>query len=126
VPVINPTDVATSLGRPLTSTEVDQVTMWIGDAELLIRSRLGDLNNLDQDLLKYVVRETVVLKLKQPDPVRKVEVSVDDGRISREYSGTGDGSLFISDAWWAMLTPDVEDGSGGAFTVNPFGKRWTC
>lgn len=99
-------DVATSLGQPFPtagSVEAAQWQMWLGDAELQIRLRLGDLSVLDQDALKFVEREAVVLKIKQPDPISTRQVSVDDGSESTTWNRAS-GLVAILPEWWAMLT----------------------
>ena len=63
-------DVATSLGRPIAGTEEDQVNMWLGDAELQIRLRLGSIADLDQDVVAYVEREAVAARVRNPGGAR--------------------------------------------------------
>ena len=109
-------DVAISLGRTLTDAEQAQATLWIGDALLLVAARLGDLAELDQDILDYVVREAVVLKMKRPDEATRVDVSVDDASVSRSYERST-GQVTILDEWWSMLSP-ANDSSAG-FSTRP-------
>lgn len=114
--VIDYTAVETSLGRTLTDPERAQVTQWIGDAELIVGARLGDLAALDQAVLAYVVREAVVLKVKRPDGAVKVDVSVDDASTSRTYERST-GQITILDEWWALLSPGADSGAG--FSTRP-------
>lgn len=100
-----------SLGRTLTAAEQAQADLWIGDAELLIRARLGDLDELDQDALAYVVREAVVLKFKRPDDATQVTVRVDDASTSKTYQSST-GQIRILDEWWSLLSP-ADDSSAG-------------
>lgn len=94
-------DVATSLGRPITdSTEVSQVEMWISDAEMQIRLRLGDVSALDQEAVAFVEREAVVLRMRNPEGYSSE--SIDDytyrwGNETRQ--------VVIRDEWWTMLSP---------------------
>lgn len=94
-------DVATSLGRPITdSNEVAQVDMWLGDAEMQIRLRMGDVTLLDQEAVAFVEREAVVLKMRNPEGYSSE--SVDDytyrwGQETRQ--------VVIRDEWWTMLSP---------------------
>lgn len=112
--VITYQEVALSLGRPIsTPDEQAQVTQWIADAETLIRVRLGDLAALDQDVLAYVVREAVILKLRNPEGYSSE--SIDDYTYRW---GTDSGRVSILDEWWDMLTPT---GSANAFTITPYG-----
>lgn len=116
-----PEDIATTLLRPMPDQIVISAwEMWIEDARRQIKSRLGDLDLLDQGDLDYVVREAVALKAKRPDGVRKVDVAVDDGSVSKTYE-VGTGQVTILDGWWALLTPDEDE--RGAFTINPFSGR---
>ena len=100
-------EIATALSREAPvpgSTEDRQWLMWISDAEMLIRARLGDLTALDQDVLAYVVREAVVAQIRRPDDATQVAVSVDDGSVQRSYR-TARGRVTIIDEWWALLSP---------------------
>lgn len=108
--------IETSLGRSLTDTELAQATQWVGDAELVIRVRLGDLEELDADVLNYVVREAVVNKIerKKGDNASAVTVAVDDGSVTRRYE-----KLTASDFdldWWNMLMPGT---NASAFSTRP-------
>ncbi len=110
--------VATAVGRPLKSTEEAQATLWIGDARTIISrgpdgKSVIDLDTLDQAVLDMVVREAVADRIKNPDPVSKVTVAVDDGSTSREYVAAS-GQLRIREEWWAMLIPAE---TGDAFSV---------
>lgn len=108
-------DVATSLGRPITdAAEVAQVEQWLADAELLIRSRLGDIAALDQDVVAYVEREAVVARLRNPDGYQYE--AIDDYRYGLPNESR---RVSIIDEWWEMLTPD---GSTAAFTITPYGE----
>lgn len=109
--------IATALGREKPedgSPEANQWQMWIEDAELLIKARLGDLAELDQDNLNYVIREAVVAQVRRPDDATSVEVAVDDGRVAKRYSSSR-GRVFIRDEWWALLDPKSD---GRAFTLD--------
>lgn len=121
-PLVTPDDVAVTLGRPTPvdpqSATYGQWSVWISDAELLIQSRLGDLAVLDQNILAYVVREAVALKVKNPDPAIQTTTSVDDGSVSKRYEKAG-GQITILDEWWAMLTSSEDDDAPeAAFTIN--------
>lgn len=109
-------EVQATLGRPLTSDEITQVELWIEDTRTIIAARLGDLTLLDQTVLGMVVREAVANRIKRPDSLTQVSISVDDAQESRTYQ-TGSGQIDILAEWWAMLAPAV---SVGAFTVRPF------
>lgn len=100
------------------SSEYVQWVQWINDAKLLIRVRLGELAELDQDVLDYVVREAVVLHIRRPDDATRVEVRVDDAATSRTYT-SGSGRITILDEWWRLLTPSAAADSG-AFSVTPY------
>lgn len=121
---VSPDDIAIALGRPTPSPsdpEDLQWQMWISDAEMLIEARLGDLSELDQTKLDYVVREAVVAQVKRPDDATQVTVAVDDASSSRTYR-TGAGRVTIRDEWWDLLSPT--DSGSGAFSIRPFGGCW--
>ena len=109
-------DVATSLGRSLSTAEEAQVAQWIGWAESTIQRRLGDLAQLDPDTLNMVIVEAVSRRLRMPEPVTQVSVSVDDANVNKTYS-KATGLIDILPEWWAALGW-VES---GAFTVTPYG-----
>lgn len=114
-------DVATTLGRAITdATEVDQVNAWISDAELIIRSRLGDLSALDADVLRLVIKEAVARRVRNPD-------GKDNERIDDYSYGLVDDAkkvgISITDEEWAMLSPDGS--SSGAFMPTATPQWWT-
>ena len=116
---ISPDDIQVALGRTsYTALEDDQWSMWIADALLLIEAKLGDPDELDQAKLDYVVREAVVAHIRHPDDATQVSISVDDATSSRTYR-SGKGRVTILPEWWALLSPDEED--GGAFVLNMLG-----
>lgn len=103
-------DVATSLGRPITDmAEVAQVNQWLGDAELLISLRFPDLTALNQDALKYVEREAVVARLRNPDGYQYE--AIDDYRYGLPAESR---RITITDEWWQMLAPTSR---GSFYTV---------
>ena len=95
-------DVATNLGRSLSTTESAQVAQWIGWAESTIQRRLCDLALLDPDILNMVIVEAVSRRLRMPEPVTQVSVSVDDGNVNKTYS-KATGLIDILPEWWAAL-----------------------
>ena len=110
-------EVATSLGRPITEqAEVDQVQQWLADAEMQIRLRLGDVQLLDPEVVAYVEREAVVLKVRNPDG--KQNERIDDYSYGLSEAQAR-GQVLILDEWWDMLTPDA---STAAFSIRPFGE----
>lgn len=116
-----PDDIAVALGRTTPDTyspEYAQWNLWIGDAEMLISARLGDLTELDESKLDYVVREAVVAHVRKPDDATQVEIAVDDSRSSRTYR-TSKGRVTIIDEWWDLLSPT--NSTAGAFSITPYG-----
>lgn len=102
--VIDYTDVATAIGRPISDeNEQAQVTQWIADVELLISARLGALADLDQDLLAYVEREAVIARMRHRDEDSSDGASVDTG--SENYF------LRVLAPWWALLSPETRAGA---------------
>lgn len=123
---VTPDDIAVTLGRPSPAPGTPQFaawSMWIADAELAIRIGLtqrridGGLDGLDPEVLAYVIRQAVALKVQQPaDGASQVDVAVDDARISRRY-GANSTSVAILPQWWAMLLPDG-DGQQEAYNID--------
>jgi len=111
------TDVATSLGRPITDqAEIAQVNQWIKNAELLIRHRLGDPALLDVAAVQYVIVEAVARRVRNPEGKQNERIddysyglNPNDARVE----------LFITDQEWELLTPSVER---GAFTIRLAGQ----
>jgi hypothetical protein len=127
---VTPEDVAVALGRTapeVDSPEYDQWSMWISDALMLISARLvgdGDsqvesLDDLNQTILDYVVREAVAAQVRRPDDATSVEVRVDDGSVGRTYRSSA-GRVTIRDEWWDLLSPTAS--SSGAFSIRPYGS----
>lgn len=105
-------DVAVTLGRPLSGDdEESQLEQWLTDVETIIRSRLGDLSLLDQDVLGFVEREAVAARARNPEGYQSEQV--DDYRYSLPAESR---RITVLDEWWDMLSP----GSGsGVFSVRP-------
>ncbi|MCW2758064.1 MAG: Phage protein Gp19/Gp15/Gp42 [Nocardioidaceae bacterium] len=115
--LVTPGDIEISLGRPLTPREIAQVGQMSTDAQVILRSRFPDLSKLDQDALKYVVREAIVFKLKRPDPASQTTVTIDDGTVAKRYE-RDTGAITILPEWWILLTPRAA-ADHGAFTIRP-------
>lgn len=120
---VTPAQVANTLGRSAPSAgskSFKQWTMWIGDARLIIQSRLGDLTALDQETLDYVVREAVAERARntREDGTTSKTVTVDDGTVTKRWEESKPSQLVIIDTWWDLLTPGVED--RGAFNILPY------
>ena len=122
---ITPADVAVALGRKAPeagSPTEGQWAMWIGDALMLIQSRVDELEHdettVGQVPLDYVVREAVVAQVRRPDDATQVTVSVDDGSTSKTYR-SAKGRVEVIDEWWTLLglAPD----GGQAFGVDTVG-----
>lgn len=116
---VEPDDIELALGRTSsTIQEAAQWSMWIADARLLIEARLGDLDELNQARLDYVVREAVIAHIRQPDDVTQVSETLGDASTSRTYK-SGKGRVVILDDWWDLLQPD--DDGPGAFVIDTVG-----
>src|SRR5690606_240528 len=107
----NVTDVSTRLGRPITSAvEIAQVNAWLSDVELMIRARIANLDALvaagtiDEDSVVTVEASAVVRKMQNPEGLRQVTKSVDDGSVTKTRdTALSDGALRILDSEWEML-----------------------
>lgn len=112
---ISTDEIQVALGRTSITLEEDmQWEMWIADARLLISARLGDLDELDQDRLDYVVREAVVAHIRHPEDATQVSESVGDASVSKTYR-SGKGRVVILDEWWDLLAAEEQ---GGAFVLD--------
>ena len=129
--------VAVELGRPaLTDIETDQLEQWIARAENLIRARIPDIDErtaVDPALYAMVadvVTAAVARVARNPEGLRQVTISADDGTVSRTRDSVlSDGQLRITDAEWALLLPTPSftlrrTGSGpGVFYTDPWPRR---
>ena len=116
---VTPADVGVTLGRSPSSSEFEQWELWIGYAYRAIERRaerlnltLADLHAADVDM---VVREAVAAKVKNPDAIRRTDVAVDDGRISKDYTSST-GQVTILGEWWDLLFPQD---SAGLWSARP-------
>ncbi|GAA2008068.1 hypothetical protein [Nocardioides kribbensis] len=95
-------DVAVAIGRPISdTTEQAQVTYWLDAVELQIKARLGDVADLDQDVLKYVEVEAVATKMQNPNGYQSETIDDYTYRF-----GTETRRVTILDEWWQLLDPD--------------------
>lgn len=128
---VTPEDIAVELGRtaPAEGTiQHQQWSRWIEDALMLIKARLGDLADLDQEKLDYVVRQAVAEHIRHPDDATNVTISVDDASTSRTYR-SGSGRVSIRDEWWALLSPSGDSGKAFSVDTAPMrvnGHAWWC
>ena len=118
---VTTSDVATSLGRPLTASEEQQAALWIADASLLIQARFGDgYDDLDASLVDYVVRESVAGRFRgtSPGDMSSITVAVDDANVTRRWENAGGSDVtdWLVDGWLDLLSP--ERGSG-VFSARP-------
>jgi hypothetical protein len=112
VAVIAYTAVEVSLGRRFsTDLERDQVIQWISDAELQIRAKLGDLAALDQDALKFVVREAAAARARNPEGFQYE--AIDDYRYGMPAESR---KVTILPEWWGLLSPGRD---AAAYSVQP-------
>lgn len=97
-------DVATTLGRPITDPdEQNQITNWISKTERIIAARLGNLDNLDRQILADVISEVVARRARNPDGKRNERID--------DYSYTLDAAasaveLTLTADEWARLSQD--------------------
>lgn len=131
-------DVAAELGRPLPLDEAlqEQLRRWMERAENLIQARIPDIDarTAEDPALYAVVADVVAAAVarvaRNPEGLRQVTVSVDDGSVSKTRDSVlSDGQLRILDSEWALLLPDVQftlrrTGSGpDIFYTNPWPRR---
>jgi hypothetical protein len=116
---VTPGDVATETGIHLTGDLEARWALWIDRTVRQIQrraERLGvDFDDLSEQTVDDVVLLAVAAHARNPEGVDTVDVSADDGRVSRRYAKSA-GEVSITDLWWSWLFPSVES---GAFSVRP-------
>jgi hypothetical protein len=101
-----PNDVQTRLGRPLTEDEQAQVAALLTDVEILIKSRVPDL---DDQVTDGKIAEEVIIMIESNAVVRLIRnpngyTSETDGSYSYQISySLASGSLDILDQEWSLL-----------------------
>ena len=121
-------DVATQLGRPIDEpSEVAQVTAWLELADMLIRQRYPNLDQLISDgrisenAVDLVEASAVARYSRNPEGFTSRSERIDDYQTTYGMTNSSVG-LTITDAEWALLTP-TDSGAEGAFTITPAGRR---
>ena len=107
-------DVGVAMRRTISdAAEQAQIEHWLTGAEMAVRSRLGDVALLDQDVLKYVEAEAVAEKVRRAGREESsITVSVDDGSVTRRYEGMGADDIAAD--LWSLLSPAR---SSSAYTI---------
>ncbi len=116
----NVSDVAAELGRP-TPSDVETLTQWnrwLMRVEATIRARVRDLDariadgDLASDLVSGIESAAVARVVRNPEGLRQVSKTVDDGTVSKTRDAVlSDGQLRITDEEWALLLPPAPMGS---------------
>lgn len=121
-------DVATQLGRDITDPlEVNQITAWLEMAELVIRQRYPNLDQLiasgriSQDAVAMVEASAVARHSLNPEGYTSKSERIDDYQQTYGMTNSAVGITF-TDSEWALLTPS-DSGAEGAFTITPAGRR---
>lgn len=101
-----PVDIEARLGRSLDLSETQIVNTRLGDAELIIKSRIRDLDaqviagTIDQDLVVMVEAEALLRLVRNPEGY----TSETDGNYTYQIDGAvASGRLQILDDEWALL-----------------------
>jgi DNA-binding PadR family transcriptional regulator len=120
-------DVAKQLGREITDPlEIDQIKTWIDIADLIVRKRYPNLDQLVKDgvinaeSVKLVEALAVARYSRNPEGTTSNSTRIDD---YQETYGTTNAkaTMEILDDEWDLLAPS-DTGSEGAFTITP--KGW--
>lgn len=112
----SPQDVASRLGRPLTTDEESTVAVLLADTERMISTRAGGLDSIDPGALVQVAASAVVRVLRNPEGYRSEGV----GGVSYTIdSRVAAGFLTILDEEWALLGLTAPASRGGAFSFGP-------
>lgn len=115
-------DVEASLGRSLSTAERTRVEWWLTGAEAQIRARLGDVNLLDIDTVRYVEAEAVAARMSNPDGYQSETVDDYTYRLPPESR-----SVRITPDQWAMLSPQADGSStrpGFEPDESPYPLNW--
>lgn len=121
---VSPAQIATTLGRPTpTGLTSAQWSMWINDARQIIGNRLGNLDDLNQDTLDYVVREAVAEKIRntRTEDTTSETVTVDDATVTKRWEDNAPTQIEILDEWWDLF--NTGQPKSGAFNIRPYPKR---
>lgn len=111
--VITYEDVATGIGRPISDEdEQAKVEQWIHDVEMLLGVRLGDLADLNQNVLAYVEREVVIAWMRE----RSARSDRTDGESTPAITLAA-----LLDPWWSLFTTSTEDDTVSAYSI-PVGR----
>lgn len=101
-----PSDVSGRLGRELSADEATMVAARLADAELIIRSRIPDLDDqitddkIDVEIVKMIEANSVVRLVRNPNAY----TGETDGNYSYQINWkTATGELEILDNEWALL-----------------------
>src|SRR5689334_16841007 len=96
-------EVAVALGRPTSDFSADQqaqMTWWLAGIELLIKSRLGPIADLDEETVKQVEVEAVAEKVRRSGQSESsITVAVDDGTVTRRYENRVTAADITTDMW---------------------------
>lgn len=108
-------DVQVRYGRPIPEgDQAEQVEAWLTDVETTIRAEIPGfdegvalLGSPSRDVVRMVVATAVLRRLRNPDGLRTVTTSVDDGSVTKTRGGSpvADGTTWLTDAEWALLEP---------------------
>lgn len=109
-------DVATHLGRSLSTTEESQINLWISWLEADIGRNMPDPTTVDGTTAQRVIVQSIAAYLDNPTAASEVQVSVDDGSVTKRYTRSL-GRVQILPELWADLG---WSGDTGAFTVTPY------
>lgn len=108
-------DVATILGRPITTAEeIGQVNHWLAMTGQLIAKRLGPLAGLDAQALRSVSAEVVARRVKNPDGIKDERIDDYYYRLDPDAARVG---LYLTEQEWELLTPGRP--RPASFTVRP-------
>lgn len=113
-----PQDVVDRLGRPLETDEVSVVQTRLNDVELLIRSRIPDLDarvadgTLDVEIVIMIEAEAVLRLIRNPEGY----TAETDGNYSYQISvKVASGRIDILASEWALLGVRA-----GAYVIRPY------
>ncbi|HEX9230199.1 MAG TPA: hypothetical protein VF885_26665 [Arthrobacter sp.] len=110
-----PADIEVEMGGELSEAEVARAEQLVTDAEVIIRTRIADLdrrllNDNYTKLVEMVIRSAVCRVLRNPKGIKQDDaIAIDNYRVASGY-------LAILESEWVLLGGSS---AGGMFMINP-------
>lgn len=111
--------------RTLSEQQIAAATLWeqwiCADIEARMVRCGRAWPDMDAVQVQRFTIEAICYRLDHPDDATQVDVTVDDGSVSRRYASST-GQLVYQDAWWGWLGLDCGR-TRSAFSITPSYRR---